>query len=318
MLYTKLLRASSYFWGHKQAEATSMIRSMTGFGKATAEGNGWKFTAEVRTLNGKQADINLRIPSGLREFEARIRAEASRMLDRGKIDITITAEQATAAGYQGIDLATASQYLDDIRALASHTKLPLPDSLLSTLLTMPSVMRTHEMNLAETEQELLQKVVMDALEKTDQFRLDEGKALEAHLKGHNQMIQQLLAEIAPFESARIQNLRTRFNKNKNEFLLNEPASAAFDENRFEQEVFWYIEKLDITEEKNRLAGHGAYFVQTLSATDNQGRKLSFIAQEMGREINTIGSKASDLDIQRIVVQMKDELEKIKEQLNNIL
>jgi len=295
-----------------------MIKSMTGFGKASAEFAGKKITIEVRALNSKQLDISMRLPQLFREKEYEIRAEIGKAFERGKVDFSVSLDQAADSQSSGINKDVARKYYFEILALAEELKSPVGDNLLPALLKLPEVLLSEQDNLDEDSWEAVKGAIVSALELADRFRLEEGRLLEDDLKCRVDAILRLLKLVEPFEAARIQNLRERFERNQAEFLASRPGIDKFDENRFEQEIFWYLEKLDITEEKIRLDKHCHYFIETLAQQESNGRKLAFITQEIGREINTLGSKASDADIQRIVVQMKDELEKIKEQLNNIL
>ena len=291
---------------------------MTGYGKATAEPGGRNVTVEVRSLNSKQSDINARIPQAFREKELEIRSEINKVLERGKIDFTITLDNdSDTAGYV-VNKPLARQYHREILELAEEFQATVGDDLITTILKLPDVLKTEKENLNEEDWPLVKSAIVQALAQADAFRAEEGRLLGKDMKMRIGIILELLHQVSPFEHTRIQSLRERFERNQSEFVSNRPGMEKFDENRFEQEIFWYIEKLDITEEKIRLKKHCDYFVETLLSNDSNGRKLGFITQEMGREINTLGSKASDADIQKIVVQMKDELEKIKEQLGNIL
>ena len=202
--------------------------------------------------------------------------------------------------------------------MAAELNCPVGDDLLVSILRFPDVLKTEREDLGEEEWAKVKSAVEAALVKANEFRAGEGLLLEKDMIMRIGIILDLLAQVEPYEKARIQTLRERFERNRTEFVGNRPGMDKFDDNRFEQEIFWYLEKLDITEEKIRLRKHCDYFIDTLKSADSNGRKLGFITQEIGREVNTLGSKASDAEIQKIVVQMKDELEKIKEQLMNIL
>jgi uncharacterized protein (TIGR00255 family) len=295
-----------------------MIKSMTGYGKATAEPGGRTVTIEVRSLNSKQLDINARIPQSFREKELEIRSEINKVLERGKIDFTISQDNETDAAVYSVNKPLARQYHREIMELAEEFQASIGDNLILSILKLPDVLKTEKENLDDEEWVLVKSAIEQALAQADAFRTEEGHLLEKDMKKRIGIILELLGQVGPFEQLRIQNLRERFERNQSEFVGNRPGMEKFDENRFEQEIFWYLEKLDITEEKIRLKKHCDYFIETLLNNESNGRKLGFVTQEIGREINTLGSKASDADIQKIVVQMKDELEKIKEQLSNIL
>lgn len=291
---------------------------MTGYGKATAEADGKTVSVEVRTLNSKQLDINTRIPQVFREKELEIRNMISRVLERGKVDFTLISDSDAEISGSNINKALARQYHREILELAEELKAPVGDDLISSILKMPDVLRSDKESLSDEEWATVKEAIDKALSQADRFRMEEGQLLEADMQKRIGMILNLLESVGPYEQARIRNLRERFERNSSEFIASRPGMENFDENRFEQEIFWYLERLDITEEKVRLKKHCDYFFETLKGNESNGRKLGFITQEIGREINTLGSKASDADIQQIVVRMKDELEKIKEQLGNIL
>jgi uncharacterized protein (TIGR00255 family) len=295
-----------------------MIKSMTGFGKSTATPEGRTVTIEIRTLNSKQLDVNTRIPMQYRDKESEIRAEISRMLERGKIDFMITLDNEADSSEFTINHALARKIHNEISQLASELGETLGTEIISTILKMPDVLKAGREIPDESEWETVKCAVTEALKQTDDFRITEGELLGRDMNSRIQLILELLLKVEPLEGIRISNLRERFQRNQDEFLEKTTKVDKFDENRFEQEIFWYLEKLDITEEKLRLRKHCDYFIDTLNSLDSNGRKLGFITQEIGREINTLGSKAYNAEIQMIVVQMKDELEKIKEQVSNIL
>lgn len=295
-----------------------MIKSMTGFGKSVAETGSKSVTLEIRSLNSKQLDLNVRIPQVYRDKEFEIRAEISKVLERGKVDFTITLDSDADSSLSGINKSLARQYHREILELAEELKTPVGDDLITSILKMPDVLKTEKVSLDESEWLLVKAALADCLKQADLFRKEEGKLLGNDMVMRIQTILSLLEAVTPFEKSRIQSLRERFERNQSEFVAGRPGLDKFDENRFEQEIFWYLERLDITEEKIRLKKHCDYFIETLNSEESNGRKLGFVTQEIGREINTLGSKASDAEIQKIVVQMKDELEKIKEQLGNIL
>lgn len=295
-----------------------MIRSMTGFGKATANPGGRTVNVEIRTLNSKQLDVNTRIPLLYRDKEAEIRAEISRVLERGKIDFMISLDSDTDAGEFTINRPLARKIHSEITQLANELGETAGTDVISTILRIPDVLKAGREVPDETEWNIVKTAITEAIAQTDAFRTTEGELLGKDMSSRVQIILDLLLKVEPLEGARIGNLRERFQRNQDEFLEKTTKVEKFDENRFEQEIFWYLEKLDITEEKLRLQKHCDYFINTLLSSEPNGRKLGFITQEIGREINTLGSKAYDAEIQMIVVQMKDELEKIKEQLGNVL
>jgi len=295
-----------------------MIRSMTGFGKTTVNPGGRTVNIEIRTLNSKQLDVNTRIPSLYRDKESEIRAEINKVLERGKIDFMITVDSDADTNDFAINRPLARKYYDEIRQLAEELGETIGESIISDILKMPDVLKAGREAPDETEWAMIKTGVIEALALTDAFRSAEGELLGKDMTERIQLILDLLLTIEPLESMRIGNLRDRFQRNQDEFLEKTTKVDKFDENRFEQEIFWYLEKLDITEEKLRLRKHCDYFINTLNSSESNGRKLGFITQEIGREINTLGSKAYNAEIQMIVVQMKDELEKIKEQVSNVL
>ncbi len=295
-----------------------MIRSMTGFGKTTVTAGGRTVNIEIRTLNSKQLDVNTRIPSLYRDKESEIRAEINRVLERGKIDFMITVDSDSDANDFAINRALAHKYYSEISNLAVEFGITAGENVISDILKMPDVLKAGREAPDETEWAQVKNAISEALALTEDFRAAEGELLGKDMSARIRIILDLLLQAEPLEGARIGNLRERFQRNQDEFLEKTTKIDKFDENRFEQEIFWYLEKLDITEEKLRLRKHCDYFISTLNSPESNGRKLSFITQEIGREINTLGSKAYDAEIQMIVVQMKDELEKIKEQVSNVL
>lgn len=295
-----------------------MIRSMTGFGKASANAGGRTVIVEIRTLNSKQLDINIRIPLLYREKEAEVRADISRVLERGKIDFMITVDSDSDAIDFTINRPLARRIYNEITQFANEIGENAGNDVISTILKMPDVLKTGREEIDETEWKAVKTAINEALSLTDAFRAAEGELLGNDMAPRIRIILDLLLKIEPMEAARIGNLRERFQRNQDEFLEKTTKVDKFDENRFEQEIFWYLEKLDITEEKQRLRKHCDYFIETINSNESNGRKLGFITQEIGREINTLGSKAYDAGIQMLVVQMKDELEKIKEQIANVL
>ncbi len=289
---------------------------MTGYGKALVEITGRRLTIEIKTLNSKQLDLNLKIPGYFREKELEVRALLTQKLDRGKIDLYINTEAASDVLSYSINHTLAKKYHKELKSLSKKLH-ESPDELLSLVIKMPDVMQTNRDEMTDDDWVVIAAGIASAIEEVDHFRASEGKVLEDDMLSRVQIILSLLETIEPFEKNRITGLREKMTHDFQKYSGDFNGSAP-DLNRFEQELIYYLEKLDITEEKVRLLKHCQYFLETLNETGSQGKKLGFVTQEMGREINTIGSKASDADIQKIVVQMKDELEKIKEQLGNIL
>jgi uncharacterized protein (TIGR00255 family) len=295
-----------------------MIKSMTAYGKAVSEINGKMLTVEIRSLNSRQLDINTRMPQAFREKELEIRNDIGRVLERGKVDLAISSESEEEVAAVTINRTLAREYFREMTALAHEFSQPVDAGFISTIFRLPDVLRTESKSLDEAEWKSLKAALEQALGFADEFRVNEGKLLGEDMKLRIDLIANYLEQVLPYEQNRIANLRQRFERNQEEFVSNHSNLDKFDQNRFEQEIFWYLEKLDITEEKVRLKKHCDYFIEALGSSESNGRKLGFIAQEIGREINTLGSKANDADIQKLVVQMKDELEKIKEQLGNVL
>jgi uncharacterized protein (TIGR00255 family) len=291
-----------------------MIKSMTGFGKRTVDLPERHISIEIKSLNSKQFDANLRLPAIYREKEAEIRLMLSSGLGRGKVDCNINLDSNGESAVQQFNRPLAKMYYEEIALLAKELGLGLNNELINTVVRMPDVLKAEQISLSKEEWLSLKKAVEGAIHDLNEFRTKEGAALEADLIERVDTIENLMLEVAPLEEARITHVRERLQKSFEDAKL----AGATDQNRFEQEVIYYLEKLDITEEKVRLGKHCQYFKETLNDQGANGKKLGFISQEMGREINTLGSKANNYDIQKIVVLMKDELEKIKEQLFNIL
>lgn len=290
---------------------------MTGYGKAVIDITGRKLTIEIKTLNSKQLDLNLKIPGYFREKEWEVRAMLTQRFERGKIDFVICTEVTGEMLNYSVNHALAGRYHDELKILAHELGEDRPADLLALVLKMPDVMQTSRDELNEHDWAAITGALEEAMAQADMFRRSEGKVLEADMMNRVQGILELLDTIGPHETRRIAELRERLLRDFSKYTGDFNGSAP-DQNRFEQELIYYLEKLDITEEKVRLQKHCRYFLETLHEAVSQGKKLGFITQEMGREINTIGSKANDAVIQKIVVQMKDELEKIREQLGNIL
>ncbi len=294
-----------------------MIKSMTGYGKAEAQAGNRKITVEVRSLNSKQLDLAVKTPSIYRPYEYEIRAEAAKRLQRGKADIFVSYESEAAAGTVTLNRSAFNDYFQQLNAICKENGLEISDPLMAanavqSVLRLPEVVQNEVAALPDNEVAALKHAVTEAFDRFDAFRLQEGTILIADLLERVAKIETLRDEVTPYESARCETVKNRIRENI------EAMKIPVDSNRLEQEMIFYVEKLDITEEKVRLTNHCNYFREVVREEEGVGRKLGFIAQEMGREINTMGSKANEANIQKIVVQMKDELEKIKEQLLNIL
>lgn len=291
-----------------------MIKSMTGYGKAVVTLPNKSIILEIKALNSKYFDFVSRIPSIYKEKEPVIRTLLNGTLERGKIELGMLTENKGGDTAVKVNQAAADAYLKQVKELQTELKLPDDPNLLSTLLKMPDVLSSPMEDLDEDEWKTIEAGLKQAAKNLDNFRISEGEVLLKDFTERIALIREYSLAVVPFEEPRIELLRTRFKKN----LASLAEESSFDSNRFEQELIYYIEKLDITEEKVRLARHLDYFIETLNDGGANGKKLNFIAQEIGREVNTIGSKANSADIQKLVVMMKDELEKIKEQLSNIL
>ncbi len=292
-----------------------MLKSMTGFGKATFESNERKITVEIKSLNSKQSDVSVRLPQHYKEKELILRNEINQCLNRGKIDVSIWFNGNETDKSMQFNEALIKDYYTQLERISTSIGRKLEDEqVLSLILRLPDVFKTDVKDIEEAEWQAVLETTKQALAEVDKFRIQEGEMLEKDFIYRIEKIAELLKNIEPFESERISKIRERINQNLNDNV----DKANIDQNRFEQEIIFYLEKFDITEEKVRLGHHCTYFLDTMKNEDMAGRKLGFITQEIGREINTIGSKANHTQIQKIVVQMKDELEKIKEQLLNIL
>lgn len=284
---------------------------MTGFGKSQLSLGMKTILVDVRTLNSKQLDLNLRLPSAFREKEGEIRQEIGKVLERGKVDVFLSYRLAGATGTSAINHDLAKSRFLELQQLANELNVQSAD-LLGRVLMMPDVMAEQEEVLTDEEWQQVMEVLKTALKATDVFRTDEGVGLGKELLERVGNIEARLEETGALDAERMVLMRERLLQKISDLKINADA------NRFEEEMIYYIEKLDINEEKQRLRTHCQYFRETLNQKESTGRKLGFIAQEMGREINTIGSKANHAGMQKLVVLMKDELEKIKEQLNNVL
>ena len=293
-----------------------MILSMTGFGKAVKVFNHKKITVEVKSLNSKQLDAIVKLPQPYRSVELDIRGRLAQQLQRGKVDVFITSENADGVTPMSMNLEQLKLYKQQIEQMSCALGLPQPTDWYNTLLRLPDVW-CNEQNGNEVDDDELAAVLQasdDALAQLLEFRTQEGRRLEMFFEEKIAAIQQIFTEVESYESSRIDRIRERIVEGLAKF-----ESVEYDKNRLEQELIFYIEKLDITEEKIRLQNHINYFLETLHANEpGQGKKLGFIAQEMGREINTMGSKANQAELQQVVVRMKDQLEQIKEQVLNVL
>ena len=290
---------------------------MTGYGKTVCQYNGRGLTIEIRTLNSKQGDVNVRMPSIYREKEIALRDLISSELQRGKIDLSIQRDLADEEMTSEINEALVTHYYEMIKRMESKIEgNASADSVeyLSLIFKLPDVLKPVSEQLTEEEFDVLSEGLASCIDHVKAFRKQEGAKLELVLRAGAERIASLLEDAAPFEQARIDKIRGRITNS----LGDDADASSFDKDRFEQELIYYLEKLDITEEKVRLKAHCEYFLKTLDTEEVKGKKLSFIAQEMGREINTLGSKAQHSEMQRVVVDMKDELEKIKEQVLNVL
>ena len=286
---------------------------MTGFGKATASFGDKKITVEIKSLNSKLFDLSTKLPGLYREKELALRNILSRSLGRGKVDLTIYAESGETEKRASVNKQLALAYLQEIKGLADAGGLTTGESTLSLLLNMPEVLQTERPELSPEEADLMERTVEEAAEALLAFRRNEGARLAEDIGMRVRSIESLRVEVEAHLADRLQQVRDRIEKNIAEVM----SSDEIDRNRMEQEIIYYLEKLDITEEHTRLKGHCDFFLETMDSPDAAGKKLGFISQEIGREINTMGAKANHVAIQRLVVQMKDELEKIKEQLLNI-
>lgn len=289
-----------------------MTLSMTGYGKAQAEIGKRKISIELRSLNSKQLDLSMRIPSLLKEKETEIRNEIQKRLERGKIDLLIQLETEQIDTPCSINRALLESYYRDILETSGILRISPPSDPWSVLLKLPDVLKGEHPDMEAQEWTALMDLLDQAIEQLNAFRIQEGAMLEAFFLNKLQAIESLLRELESFEAERIDKVKTRLEEG-----LQKVAAQDYDRNRFEQELIYYIEKLDVSEEKSRLINHCEYFKSTLN-TEGKGKKLGFIVQEMGREINTLGSKANHAEMQRLVVSMKDELEQIKEQILNVL
>ena len=291
-----------------------MILSMTGFGKSVVSLAGKKITAEIKSLNSKQLDLLVKLPQSYREKELELRNEVSRSLERGKVELFVTTELSEETSAVNINIPIVSSYKSQIEKLSEELSIPLPNDWYATLLRLPDVMKSDSSDVvADEEYDALFKTVNQAINALMDFRKQEGDRLYHFFAETISNIRKLLSEVEPYEKDRVEKIKARIQDS-----LSKLDAVDYDRNRLEQELIYYIEKLDINEEKLRLTNHLDYFMETLDNGHGQGKKLGFISQEMGREINTLGSKSNHAEMQRIVVKMKDELEQIKEQVLNVM
>ncbi len=291
-----------------------MIQSMTGYGKSTVTYNDKKIIVEIKSLNSKALDVSARIAPLYREKEMEIRNMISQSLERGKVDFSLWIEKEASDAATPINAALLQNYYTQIKNISEICNIPLPSDWFATLLRMPDVLTKVDVQVLEDEEwEVAKGAVEEAINALVNFRKQEGAALEKKFTEKIDNIERLLKSIEPYEKERVARIRERITD-----ALEKTISVDYDKNRLEQELIYYIEKLDINEEKQRLTNHLKYFRETMASGHGQGKKLGFIAQEMGREINTTGSKSNHAEMQNIVVQMKDELEQIKEQVLNVM
>ncbi len=291
-----------------------MIQSMTGYGKATAQAGDRKVIVEIKSLNSKAMDISTKIIPAYRDKELDIRSRITAALERGKVDFSLYIDSSATSGAQAINVPVFKSYLEQIKAVATETGTPMPADLFPVILRMPEVLSTNQQEEVSDEEWAAVSVAVDqAIQALVEYRKVEGAALEKKFREKISNISALLASVEPYEKDRVAKIKERMRT-----AMVDAVGKNYDENRFEQEMIFYIEKLDISEEKQRLSNHLDYFIKTLEEGHGQGKKLGFIAQEMGREINTLGSKSNQAEMQNIVVRMKDELEQIKEQVLNVM
>nr|WP_298654915.1 YicC/YloC family endoribonuclease [uncultured Flavobacterium sp.] len=286
-----------------------MIHSMTGFGKASLQLPTKKITVEIKSLNSKGLDLNTRMPSVFREMELSLRNQISQRLERGKVDFSLYVEVTGEETTSKINVPIVKGYMNQLKVVIPNAD---ETELLKMAVRMPDALKTERDEIDANEWKQIQSVIDEALENIANFRKDEGASLEKDFQLRIATIEKLMNEAVSYDAERVETVKTRLRTALDELKVN------VDENRFEQELIFYLEKYDITEEKVRLGNHLNYFLETLNGTEANGRKLGFITQEMGREINTMGSKSNHTEMQKLVVMMKDELEKIKEQVLNVL
>ena len=291
-----------------------MIKSMTGYGKAECELKDRKVIVEIKSLNSKNLDIYTKIPGSYREKELEIRNLISKKLQRGKIEFVLYYEITDASKATSINAGVVKNYIQQLKSITSDLNLETSEPLLQIALRLPDTLNIEKEEIDDSEWSIIIGAIENAIDQLDEFRIQEGKYLKNDIENRIKIIENKKDEITPYELDRTKKIKERLKEN----LTNNLDDKDYDKNRFEQELIYYLEKLDITEEKVRLSNHCRYFIEMINEPESNGKKLGFISQEIGREINTIGSKANDSDIQKLVVLMKDELEKIKEQMLNIL
>ena len=290
------------------------MKSMTGFGKSECANDKRKFIIEIRTLNSKQADLIVKTPNTYKDRELEIRTELTNRLLRGKIELYVTVEDEVEDMMTQFNETVIINYYRQLSGITARNHIPLPPDILNSIIRMPDVLNLDRHEPDEQEWQMLRGGIRQAMDQVDNFRQQEGLALMEDIKERIKLIESDIVEVEKLEPQRMEVIKTRLRQNLIEYL----GENTIDQNRFEQELIYYLEKMDINEEKVRLRNHCSYFVSTMNEGDGVGKKLGFIVQEMGREINTIGSKANNADMQQIVIQMKDELEKVKEQILNVL
>ena len=290
-----------------------MILSMTGFGRGVSASPAKNITIELKSLNSKQLDLSMRVPQYFREKEVEMRNKIAEVLLRGKVELSVLIENITAETNASINLSVLKNYKEQIIKMADELQIDCPADWYATLLRLPEALKTESVQVGEEELQALWDALQEALKNMVEFRTHEGEKLEVFFREKIDNIRTLLAQTEPFEADRVPKIRARLEEN-----LSKLGNIDYDKNRLEQELIFYIEKLDVNEEKLRLRSHMNYFIETLEGEFGQGKKLGFIAQEMGREINTLGSKSNNAEMQQLVVRMKDELEQIKEQVLNVL
>lgn len=291
-----------------------MIQSMTGFGKATCEYGNKKIVVEIKSLNSKQLDISTRMSGQYREKDIEIRNELSQQLERGKIEFALYVDNSGKESVSQINQSVIETYYYQIKQLSENIGIPVPQNWFEVLLRLPDAMKTETVELDDDEWTEIRKTIQVAIAELKEFRVQEGRSLENVFDSKIKHIDDLLLEIEPFELERVERIKSRLEEN----LQALSGKIDYDNNRLEQELIFYIEKLDVNEEKVRLRNHLNYFIETMKDESASGKKLGFIAQEIGREVNTLGSKSNHSEMQKIVVLMKDDLEQIKEQVLNVL
>lgn len=292
-----------------------MIQSMTGYGKSSVEVGNQKIIIEIKSLNSKAMDISTRIMPIYREKELEIRSLIASSLERGKVDFFLYTDNNSASTIPTINTTLFKQYYDQIREIAQTNSIPLPADIFYSILHMPDIYSNNQLQeqVSEEDWNRVMEAVKQAIDSLIEYRKEEGRTLSLKFEHSITNISNLLDSVSIYETERINRIKERIRNTLTEYI-----GAEYDNNRFEQELIYYIEKLDINEEKQRLSNHLNYFLETLNGNYGQGKKLGFIAQEMGREINTLGSKSNLAELQNIVVMMKDELEQIKEQVLNVM